>query len=58
MMRVMLVTELGVPRRLSNVPIRVACETYWIFGGVIYLICEPLLLALRPPYMNDISCTA
>jgi hypothetical protein len=48
MMCVMLVTELGVPWRLRNVPISVACEKYWIFCGVIYLICEPLLL--RPPY--------
>ena len=28
--------------------ISVACDTYWICCGVIYLICEPLLL--RPPY--------
>ena len=48
MMCVMLVTELGVPWLLRNVPISVACEKYWIFCGVIYLICEPLLL--RPPY--------
>ena len=48
MICVMLVSELGVPRRLRAVPISVACEKYWMFCGDIYLICEPLLL--RPPY--------
>ena len=55
MICVMLVSVLqllGLPRRLRAVPISVACETYWMFCGDVYLICEPLLL--RPPYMDDI----
>ena len=48
---VMLVSELGVPRRLKAVPISVASEQYWMFCGDVYLICEPLsAVLLRPPY--------
>ena len=52
MMCVMLVTELGVPWRLRNVPISVACEKYWIFCGVIYLICVSRCCCAHR--MNDI----
>ena len=50
MICVMLVSELGVPRRLRAVPISVACEQYWMFcGDIYYLIKYVSFAALSPP---------
>ena len=57
MMCVMLVTEPGVPGRLITAPIRIACDKYWIFCGVMqsYTIYVSLCaLRAAPNRMNDI----